>query len=192
MATPAVFQLHDQDVVPETASQLPLSNWIATLLTDTLSEAEPLTVVAPPTVEPVAGLLIRTDGGVASADELLTVKLRLAEEVLPDESVARAVRVCVPFADPAVFHDQDQLVVPETACHAPPSTCTATEATETLSEDVPVTLTPPLTVEPAAGAEKATAGAVVSPLAKLTLSADVVVRPLVSVAFAYSVCAPLL
>jgi hypothetical protein len=66
------------------------------------------------------------------------------------------------LAADVVGHDHVHDVVPVTACHAPPSTCTATAATAVLSELVPLTTTLPVTDEPLAGAAKATDGGVVS------------------------------
>src|SRR5439155_1214964 len=83
--------------------------------------------------------------------------------VLPAVSVARAVRVCVPFANAVVDHVHVHDVVPVTDPHVPPSTCTATDATAVLSELLPLTVALPATVEPFVGAANATDGGVVSP-----------------------------
>ena len=79
--------------------------------------------------------------------------------VEPEESVARAVRVCGALESEVVLRLKDQLVVPEAVEKLPLSTCTATELRATASEAVPETVMVPETVAPLAGEEIATTGA---------------------------------
>ena len=78
-------------------------NW--TPATPTLSEAVAETVIVAETVEPLAGLVIETAGGVVS---LLTVTVT-GEEVVrfPAASRAMAVRVCEPLEAVVVFHGME-------------------------------------------------------------------------------------
>jgi hypothetical protein len=156
-----------------------------------LSELAPATLTVPPTLAPPTGELIATEGAVVSAVVLLTVTETPADRTLPDVSVARAVSVCEPLARPVVSHDHDHDAVPVAVCQAPPSTWIATDATETLSDAEPDTVTVPPTVAPAVGAENETLGAVVSPLLIVTDSMAVELLPSESVARASSVCDPL-
>jgi hypothetical protein len=185
--TPLVFHCHDQDEVPDAACHAPPSTWTATLATPTLSELVPLTATVPASVAPLVGDLNATVGGVVSVTLLSTLADTLPVVTLPELSVARAVMVWVPLATVVVFHDQDQDVVPVAGCQAPPSTCTATLATDTLSLAVPETETVPPTVAPAAGDVIEIAGATASPLLIETDSIEVDVLPSESVALASSV-----
>ena len=54
--------------------------------------------------------------------ELLTLSVAEVVDVLPAESVARAVSVWLPLLTPALFHDQDHEFVPLAAVQLPPST----------------------------------------------------------------------
>jgi hypothetical protein len=74
------------------------------------------------------------------------------------------------LANDEVSQDQLHDDVPEADCHAPPSTDTATDATDTLSEAEPETLTTRDTVEPDAGDVMLTDGGAVSAAALLTIT----------------------
>jgi hypothetical protein len=128
-----------------------------------------------------------------SAELPATDTERVTVAVLPEESVALAASVCVPGAVPDVDHAHDQADVPLAGCQAPPSTESDTDDTLVLSAALPVTVTVPDTVAPAAGALKATVGAAVSAVLfetdTLTLADELL--PLVSTARAVSVCVPL-
>src|SRR4051794_23523924 len=119
-----------------------------------------------------------------------TVTVTDAVLVLPDASVARVVMVCDPSDSAVVPSAYVQLVVPDAAAHAPPSTATSTRETLASSDAEPLTVTVPLTVAPLAGDEMATDGAVVSATAFCTVTVSDVVRtlPAVSVARAVSEC----
>jgi hypothetical protein len=83
-----------------------LSNWNCTLATATLSLALAETVTVLETVEPFAGALMLTVGGVVSFAALLTVTVTLELVVeLFEVSVAIARSVCVPFVDFVVSHE---------------------------------------------------------------------------------------
>jgi len=63
-------------------------------------------MVVPETVEPLAGLVTETVGGVVSGVVLLTVTVTAAEVFwFPAASRATAVSVCDPFEAVVVFHD---------------------------------------------------------------------------------------
>ena len=71
-----------------------------------MSEALADTVIVPETVEPFAGLVMETVGGVVSGVLLFTVTVTGLEVVrFPAASRAMAVRVCEPFDAEVVFHD---------------------------------------------------------------------------------------
>jgi hypothetical protein len=190
-ATPLVFHDHDQLEVPDAACQEPPSTWTDTLASEALSDAEPVTATVPLTVAPEAGLLIATVGAVVSAVvvELLTLTVTALVEALPEASTARAVTVCEPLVTLLVFHDQDQLEVPDAACQEPPSTWTDTLASDVLSDAEPATATVPATVEAFAGVLISTLGGVVSvepepclPLLPVGLAAKAVVAPPAAIA----------
>src|SRR5690348_1826140 len=101
-------------------------------------------------------------GAVVSPDVLATETDRVTVEMLPEESVARAVRACVPGAEPDADQVHDQLAVPVAVCQAPESTWTSTLETAALSEAVPLMATEPETVAPADGVPKETDGTIVS------------------------------
>ena len=77
-----------------------------------MSEAVADTVIVPEAVEPFAGLVMETVGGVVSAGggagALLTVTVTGAEVVrFPAASRAMAVSVCEAFDAVVVFHDTE-------------------------------------------------------------------------------------
>jgi hypothetical protein len=112
--------------------------------------------------------------------------------MLPEPSVARADKVCVPLPSTAVFHDQLQFVVPLAVCQAPPSTEVCTDATvEPLLEAPPVTETTPDSVEPDPGAEMLTAGGGITLLTDTDSLETADVLPELSVARADRVWVPL-
>src|SRR5207247_438930 len=159
--------------------------------TPTLSEAEALTVTDPDTVDPEAGAVMPTAGGVVSAFDTVTVT---GDEVvrLPAASRAVAVRVCEPLPTVVVFQEIESAVVAYSALFRAPSTRNCTPATPTLSEAEALTVTVPDTVAPDAGALMLTAGGVVSAFDTVTLTGDEVVRcPAASLATAVRVCEPL-
>src|SRR5262245_26184287 len=98
----------------------------------------------------------------AGGEPLLTVTPTGAEAAgFPAASKARAVKLCAPVAAEDVFRDAvsgDAVSVDRTT----PSTRNSTRVTPTLSEALAVSVTVPLTVVPAEGAVKDTAGGVAS------------------------------
>lgn len=100
--------------------------------------------------------------GAGLAVAFCTVTVSETLVTLPAPSVARAAMLWLPLATLVLVQVHDQFRVPEAVCHEPPSTATATEATETLSELVPVTDSEPDTSAPEVGEEMVTAGAEVS------------------------------
>ena len=71
-----------------------------------MSEAAAETVIVAETVEPFAGLVMETVGGVVSGVRLYTVTVTAEEVVLlPAASRAMAVSVCEPFEAAVVSHD---------------------------------------------------------------------------------------
>lgn len=193
LPTTVESQEPDHEAVPFIGCQVPPSTCSDTAVTPTLSELEPLTPVEPATVVPAAGAAMVMVGGVVSAVvlTLLTFAWTVLVCELPDVSVALAVTVWVPFGRPLVSQDHDQLEVPVAPCQAPPSICTATDATDALSAAVPATVTVPDTVLAAAGDEMDTDGGVVSPLLMVIDSVVVEALPRLSVALDSSECAPL-
>jgi hypothetical protein len=92
----------------------------------------------------------------------VAVKLVVVVLVLPAASAARAVTVWEPVLKPA--RGTLQLVVPDADCQPPPSTCSATPASDLLSEAVPATVSEVPVMLPLDGDVIATVGAVVSTL----------------------------
>src|SRR5437763_17121418 len=90
-------------------------------------------------------------GALADAVLLPTVTDSDADATLPLLSVACTASVCDPSASVVVSHVQLQDPVPPARCHAPPSTATATDATDTSSAAEPATTTEPATPELDAG-----------------------------------------
>src|SRR5438477_1295721 len=71
-----------------------------------LSDAFAITCTVPLTLAPAAGEAIETVGAVVSGTGFKTVTWTGAEVVIaPAVSRATAVRECVPFVAPVVFHD---------------------------------------------------------------------------------------
>jgi hypothetical protein len=99
-----VFHAAEYGLIVSSAPAFTPSTLNCTPMTRTLSDALAVIVTVAETVDPLAGAVIDTDGRVLSA--LLTVTLTEAEVVLwPAASRATAVRTCVPFVTPVVFHD---------------------------------------------------------------------------------------
>ena len=139
------------------------SNLNCTPATPTLSEALADTVTVPETVDPLAGAVMDTVGGVVSAAVLLTVTLT-GEEVLrfPAASRAMAVSVCEAFDAVVVFHDTVYGVAVSSEPRLAPSSWNWRPATPTLSEAFADTVIVPDTVDPPAGLVMETVGGVVS------------------------------
>lgn len=96
-------------------------------------------------------------------EELFTVTVTVVDVVwLPAASRATAVRVCVLFATPVVFHDTEYGTDVSSLPMLVPSTLNCTPATPTLSDAVAATLTVPDTVELFAGEVIETVGPEVS------------------------------
>src|SRR5207245_2371462 len=131
--------------------------------TPTLSEAVDVAVIVPETVEPFAGLVMETVGGVVSGGVLLTVTVTGEEVVrLPAASRATAVSVCVPLEALVVFQLVDWAAAVSSTPRLSPSGSLSTSTTPTLSEAVDVAVMVPETVEPVAGLLIETVGGVVS------------------------------
>jgi hypothetical protein len=101
--------------------------------------------------------------GEGLGEDATTPNATLVVELLPAASVARASRLWLPAPRP----DSGRLheLVPDAACHAPPSRATLTPVTPLLSEAVPDTVKLLLAVPPLDGEETSTVGATVSGLA---------------------------
>ena len=128
--------------------------------TPTLSLALAATVIVLDTVAPPAGAVTETAGATVS---LNTVTVTAADVLaLPAASRATAVNVCEPLVPVVVVHETAYGAVVSNAPMFTPSRRNWTLATPTLSDAVALTVTVPPTVAPAAGAEIATAGAVLS------------------------------
>jgi hypothetical protein len=129
---------------------------------------------------------------VLPVEEAGTVTDTVSFEELPDESVARAVMVCVPEEALEASQVNVHEPVPVADCHEPESIFTSTAATALSSDAVPLTFTEPLCELPAAGDWIETFGAVVSATALLTeiISVALATLPAASVARAVSVCEP--
>jgi hypothetical protein len=113
------------------------------------------------------GLVVVVAVGVGEAVE--TVNVVLAVRELPAASVARALTLWLPAATPE--SGTLQLVVPDAACQAAPSTDRETALTPTLSDAVPKTVSDELVVLPLLGEAMDTDGAVVSTAVRLRLGA---------------------
>jgi hypothetical protein len=161
-----------------------------------LSDALAVTVIDPLTVDPAAGDVIATDGGVVSDVVLDTVTVTPADVVrLPAASRATALSVCEPLLAVVVFHATAYGALGSSPPSAAPSSVNCTPTTPTLSDALAVTVIDPLTVDPAAGDVIATDGGVVSGtgLDTVTLTgSDVYRRPTRSRATAVRVWEPLL
>src|SRR4029077_785871 len=97
------------------------------------------TVTADPlTVEPPAGAVMETVGGVTS---LFTVTLTDDVAVLAAPSRAMALSVCGPFATPVVFHVIENGLAVSSAPRFTPSSWNWTPRTATLSDAVADTVT---------------------------------------------------
>jgi hypothetical protein len=166
----AVFQ---ENAYGEVVSRVPTfapSNWNRTLATATLSDAFAVTFTVPETVDPLAGAVIDTVGGVVSGVALFTVTVTAALVVeLLAMSVAIARNVCVPLVAVAVFQENPYGEVVSRVPTFAPSNWNCTLATATLSDAFAVTFTVPESVAPPAGAVTETVGGVVS-AAALTVS----------------------
>jgi hypothetical protein len=129
--------------------------------TPTLSDAVAVNGTEPPgTVEPFAGAVIDTTGGVKS---LLTVTVTAVEVVLlPAASRATAVNVWVPLATVVVSHVIEGGLVVSSAPRLLPSSLNCTPATPTSSDALAVTVIVPETVAPSEGAVIETVGGVLS------------------------------
>jgi len=98
------------------------------------------------------------------------IETELLVAVLPELSVALAIRVWVALLREAVSRLKVQLVVPEALEKFPLSTETWTEETATLSEAVPETMVTPEIVAPFVGALMETVDGVVSGVELFTVS----------------------
>src|SRR5881409_4292713 len=104
LATRVVFHEREYGAANTSAPRFAPSSLNCTPTTPTLSVALAETVVVPATVEPAAGAVIDTVGGVVS---LKTVTLTAAAvAVLPAASRATAVRVWVALVAVVVFHER--------------------------------------------------------------------------------------
>src|SRR5436190_530479 len=161
-------------------------------MTPTLSEASALIVIVPATVEPDAGDVMATVGGVQSAPSLDTVIVTALEVVtLPAASRARAVKKWKPLAAVAVSQETEYGTLASSAPRLAPSTLNWTLTTPTLSEASAVTAMVPETVDPDAGDVMLTVGGVVS-LKTVTVTAlEVASFPAASRARAVNVWEPL-
>ena len=131
-------------------------------------------------------------GGAATV--LLTVTVRAADVVtLPAASRATARSACEPFAAPVVLQLIAKGAVVSAEPRLMPFRVNWTDVTPTLSDALAETVTVPLTVAPAVGAERLTVGAVVSLVWLLTVTVravDVVTLPAASRATARRVWLP--
>src|SRR5207253_115124 len=129
-----------------------------------LSEALADTVTVPETVDPLAGAVMDTVGGVVSAAVLLTVTLTALDVVrFPAASRAMAVSVCEAFDAVVVFHDTVYGVAVSSEPRFTPSSWNWRPATPTLSAAFADTVIVPDTVDPPAGLVIEAVGGVVSP-----------------------------
>src|SRR6202023_3145933 len=145
-----VFHETEYGAVVCSTPKLAPSRRNCTRTTPTLSDALALTVNVPETVEPVAGAVTLTVGGVVSFATVTVTAAAVA--VLPAASRATAVNVCEPLLTVVVFHETEYGAV---VCSTPklaPSRRNCTPATPTLSEALVLTVTVPETVAPFAGA----------------------------------------
>jgi len=163
-------------------------NWTPTTATFSEAFADAVTFV-PATVDPLAGVVIVTVGGVLSM--LATVTDTAADVVeLPAASRATAVSECVPLEAVLVFHDWLYGAAVNSAPRFVPSSLNCTPTTALSSVAFAETVTVAETLDPAAGAVMATVGGVVS-LSTVTVTTVVVpVFPAASLATAVSVCDP--
>jgi hypothetical protein len=101
-----VFHESEYGALVSSALRLPPSSMNWTPATPTLSAAFAVTLIVPETVDPGAGDVMLTVGGVVSGGgPLETVTVTAAEVVaFPAASRARAVRVCVPLLAVVVSH----------------------------------------------------------------------------------------
>ncbi len=83
-----VLRLVDQEVVPDALRKVPPSTETCTELIVKTSEATPETETVPETVEPLAGLVMETEGGAG----VTTLMLRLAEADVPVLSFTSTVK----------------------------------------------------------------------------------------------------
>jgi hypothetical protein len=126
-----------------------------------LSLAFAETVIVPESVEPLAGAVIETVGGVVSTEFCTTTEMEELLPTLPFASVALARRVWVPFADFVVSQTYLYGEAVNGLPTAAPSSWNCTLVTLTLSATAAKTVTLPDSVAPTAGEVIATVGAVV-------------------------------
>jgi len=144
-----------------------------------------VTVMVPDTVAPLAGEVIETVGGVLLA--LFTVMDTAALVALfPAESVAIAVKLCVPFVRVVVFSDCEYGEVVSRDPKAVPSTSNCTLAMLLLPDAVAVTVMVPDTVAPLAGEVIETVGGVLALL--LTVTTTAVLVPVLPAASCATAC----
>src|SRR5215471_8475484 len=153
LALVALFQENEKFEEVDVATAEP-STSSSTLVTPTLSVAEPWTEIVPDTLAPESGVAIETVGAVVSV-VLLTVLLTLtdtaAEPVLLAASNALTLMACDPLDAPVLFQKKEKGEEVAVATAAP-STSSSIFVTPALSAAVPCTEIVPETLAPDRGA----------------------------------------